>query len=96
MSGPENLGFAVLIGLGVWLAVLVGCGVGLRGRLRTIVMMLLALPIAAWGAAILVELAFGEPEPARLYGLIFGSAFLAVALGFSWWASRSWSKPRQA
>jgi hypothetical protein len=97
MSGPGNLGIAVLLGLGVWLATIIGCGLGLRGRLRTIVLLLLDLPLAVWGACILVAQGlWPEPEAARSLGLALGSVLLALSLGIGLWASRSWSRPLRA
>jgi uncharacterized membrane protein YqjE len=79
--------------LGLWLAAIVGCGLLLRSRLRTIVLMVLALPLAAWGVYILFGLLLWlEPPRERLYSVVGGLIFVAASIAIGWWATRSWSK----
>jgi hypothetical protein len=93
MSGPANLGLFVLSVLLAALAVIVFSLVVLRGRLRSILAVGVALPILFWGFYI-VAAQFIWPEPNYyVFSLIFGSVLLVLSGCCIWQAARLWPKP---
>jgi hypothetical protein len=85
MTGPENLGLLVILGVGGAVAIPALAFVFARGLLRAVLMIAPVLPLAFWGVVVLVWAVF---EPAGGWAEAAEIAFALTLLAVSGLSTR--------